>query len=550
MLDLIFIDLLANTVDSGISYNLKLLNTYLGKANLKSSILDWNTIFPERISPNEAAEKILSFGPKIVAFSAVTCNFFDALIISKTIKELHPDVKILFGGPHASIIANKLLHRFAWIDAVSIGESERKIVILVKNILSGEYQNLSALKGLVLRKPDGSLFEDYTCDVLFDLDSLPHLDYSDNLSRATPSIYIETARGCYGKCIYCSTSLFWAKNGIRYRKVSDVLGQIEEILFKFTPPSNTIFYLTHDNFTQNRKWLHNFLKGASALKGTTPNFKWTCSSKPDAIDFETINQMKLAGCNRIFCGFETGSPFVQSRINKKIDLTKSLANVTYASGQGIQVVASFIIGFPFESKTDIDETLKMALNLRLHNCSLQFHRLALLPGTSIFADFALSDDFSYSDVSLYGDSAISRLQLTSDAVNDFIRKNADMMPYYFAPKNEHGLSSDFISFLDHVASNFMLNHYPMSIHIFSDKACGSLWDFFYEFHMYLTTQQVSLDFVQGFRAESDNSKKLHILNRFGEVFTQFMEHKGIQHKFFNTVFHTEDLRLRKQVCIP
>lgn len=540
MSSILFVDLLAKTIDSGASYNIKLLHTLLQDAKISSVIFDWNSEFPEKVAPDMAAQKILTYSLQIVAFSTITCNFLDSLIISREIKRLSPQILVLFGGPQASIVADKLISRFSWIDAVSIGESETKIVTLVQGLLSGDYEILSHINGLAFRR-DGQATADYSCDTFTDLNSLPRIDYSDNLAGPNPSVYVETARGCYSRCTYCSTSRYWANNSVRYRTPSQVIRQISELLGEKSLRRGAIFWLTHDNFTQNQKWLAEFLDKAIVLKQKFPDFSWACSSRPDVLHTSVIDRMKKAGCCRIFCGFESGASDIHDRIRKNIDLSRGLSNAKYATKLGFQVVTSFIIGFPFDTKETLNATFSLALKLRLSNCHVQFHRLVLLPGTAMFNDFTLEQTMICSDIAVYSGDVVSRLKLGKEEIKKLIEANVDMMPYYYPPLNQFGISSDSFSFLDKVVGNFMINAYPMSLHILSEQISETFVDFCLEFERYLEgklnlSERYGLKFSQ---------QKVFDLSGIEAYLLEFAKSHCVPCGLFEEVLKKEHLRLRE-----
>ena len=89
--------------------------------------------------------------------------------------------------------------------------------------------------------------------------------------------------------------------------------------------------------------------------------------------------MKEAGCKRVYLGLESGSQTTLKLMNKKATLEDGLNAVYHFRKAGIEVAAFFIVGYPGESETSIEETFKFALKLPLDEIS--FNVPFPLPGS-------------------------------------------------------------------------------------------------------------------------------------------------------------------------
>jgi hypothetical protein len=68
--------------------------------------------------------------------------------------------------------------------------------------------------------------------------------------------------------------------------------------------------------------------------------------------------MAAAGCNAIYFGIESGSPRILHEINKDIPLQHSLRTLCLCRDAGITPNAGFIVGFPSEDQTSLDDTFR------------------------------------------------------------------------------------------------------------------------------------------------------------------------------------------------
>jgi hypothetical protein len=95
--------------------------------------------------------------------------------------------------------------------------------------------------------------------------------------------------------------------------------------------------------------------------------------------------MKRAGCRAVFFGIESGSEMIQLSIRKNLNIGKVFEIADVCRKLGIEVHASFIIGFPEETKEDLVKTLQSIARLSIQGVSIQVSELAVLPGTPYFS---------------------------------------------------------------------------------------------------------------------------------------------------------------------
>ena len=93
---------------------------------------------------------ILKKNPKILGFYTIANSFPISVEIARRVKKINREIKILFGGPHATVTAESCLKAYDFLDAVCLGEGELTIKPLIKAILSN--QSLTSLSGVAFRK--------------------------------------------------------------------------------------------------------------------------------------------------------------------------------------------------------------------------------------------------------------------------------------------------------------------------------------------------------------------------------------------------------------
>ena len=168
-----------------------------------------------------------------VCFSQLAASLYGA----KIIKQLHPDLPIVFGGSTCTpAVGPGLLDVFSQVDYLVTGEGEQPLADLVHHIcqkgpLPANVRQRSSI-GPVRHSPQGCGQNREQSD----LNRLPTPDYSSyfqemaalNLSFI-PELPIEFSRGCWwNKCSFCNLNLQWC--GYRYKNHHKVYAEVADLV--------------------------------------------------------------------------------------------------------------------------------------------------------------------------------------------------------------------------------------------------------------------------------------------------------------------------------
>lgn len=157
----------------------------------------------EAVSQLEEAE--------IVAFSVYVWNFKLSLEIAKRVKEIKPNVLILFGGAHVPGKSETFLRKHPFIDLACHGEGEMVFLKILENYHSRKWERVPSISYL-----DNNTFDHHPRALrIRDLSTIPspYLEgVFDTLVRSTDEHQWlglwETNRGCPFSCTYCD----WGAN--------------------------------------------------------------------------------------------------------------------------------------------------------------------------------------------------------------------------------------------------------------------------------------------------------------------------------------------------
>lgn len=346
----------------GFPFGLGYLAAVLEKVGIEVSIIDANTF---SLTIPEIMNKIRAFRPDIVGMNCTTVVMRVVKKLSKTIKQYDKNIKVVLGGPHVSFDYENILF-LGNVDYVVIGEGEYTFLELCTRIKNGE--DVKEVKGLAFCS-DGKVITSGARDVIKDLDTLPlptrHLvdfdKYISNYAGIDSVAQIISSRGCSHRCAFCSSG--WLMKNWRARSAENIMAELNAIVKEY--PQVSAFAFVDDNFCVDK---NRVIKFCELMKQEhLDHFGWSCAARVDELDDETVNIMKSAGCHRIYLGIESGSQEVLRRIGKGTNISQIKKTVRMLQKKKLEVYSFFMIGNPAETMGTIEQTRKLALDLKSTN---------------------------------------------------------------------------------------------------------------------------------------------------------------------------------------
>ena len=291
--------------------------------------------------------------PDVVGLSAMTWQYDTCVKIARLIRRLLPEVKIVLGGYHATLMSEEIAASpdSQWFDFIVRGEGEEPCRRLV-NALAGR-DRIEEIESLSYR--NGTAFVHTPRAEPLDLSALrrPVRD-KRRLTFGYHSMYnkievIETSRGCTRSCNYCSIRHMYGKS-FRTYPISRVLEDLDEIYYRRR--THWVF-ITDDNLVLDPQRVIALCdaiteRGYSKLKLVT---QADCISM--ARHEEMVRKMARAGFTSVFLGIENALP-VNLVAARKGDITKATRQaVANCHRHGISVVGGLIVGFPDDDEDAI-----------------------------------------------------------------------------------------------------------------------------------------------------------------------------------------------------
>ena len=161
----------------------------------------------------------------------------------------------------------------------------------------------------------------------------------------------------------------------RERSPKNVVDEIEEAL----DLGYDRISFADDVFTLNRRRV---IDVCEEIRQRGLQFQWECLGRVDSMDYSTAQEMKKAGCTRIYFGIESGNDQILKLMNKKITTEQARNAVEAAHRAGLEVGAFFILFYPGETDETVLNTLRFATSLPLDYLGLSMPYP--LPGTALY----------------------------------------------------------------------------------------------------------------------------------------------------------------------
>jgi radical SAM superfamily enzyme YgiQ (UPF0313 family) len=342
-------------------------------------------------------EVIGSLDADLWAMSCWTANRRGVALVAREIERRHPDARIVVGGPHAAPLAADVLRHHAEIDAVCVGESEHTFLEIAERLREG--RSLEGVRGAVWRGPLGIVREPERGGVP-DLDVLasPHDHFDTHI--------VMTSRGCPWACTFCGAESQWGR-GFRAHSVEYTLDALEGLLARL--PVKMVM-VKDDTFTTQKKRVIELCRG---IRARGLKFLWSCDTRVDLLSEELLYEMRLAGCERLSLGVESGSQRILDLVDKKITVDEILESTALAKAHGIKVRYYMMLGNRGETAESFRETLAFLDRARPHEYI--FSCLSIYPGTHDFVD---AKKAGWLDPEVYFEGSFQELKAPFDASDE------------------------------------------------------------------------------------------------------------------------------------
>lgn len=345
--------------------NIMTIAAYVEKAGFSTKIFDATNL---RLTKSFLSDYFQNNSFKVIGISSYTASICSAYRTATLAKKLLPNVKIMLGGIHGTLLPEQSLRECPALDSVCIGEGEATFLEYIKHCINGEPTELAKIEGIAYRDPSTQTavrtnpraanrnlawlpMPAYHL-VSMERYLMPPANYHKKPAYAT---YV--SRGCPFTCSFCNSRDIFGPGGAGYRPIDHVIAEIRLLQNRYGM-QDVFFY--DGTFTTNKKWVQEF---CIRLIKEKIHLEWSCNTRCDTVDWETARLMKRAGCWKVLIGVESANQKSLDLLNKRETVDTIENGIKYFKKAGIQITASYILGLPGETEEDVMKTIRFSRKL-------------------------------------------------------------------------------------------------------------------------------------------------------------------------------------------
>ena len=292
-----------------------------------------------------------------LAISLVTGPMIrETAIIARAVKALYPELPIILGGWHPSLLPDQTLEA-PFVDVVVRGQGEKSLLEVVDRVR--QKATLDDVKGVGFKR-DGKLI--FTPErALIPLAELPpkayHLADFDAYERICGRRWamMITSLACPFNCAYCTNE------GVYGRKwnalpADQVVEEMTDLVKRYRLE---LLWVVDDNFLVDRA---RAVAIAEGLVQSGVTFRWSIQASTNLVTRLDDAELKLlcrSGLQQICHGAESASPKVLKLMDKDFQKIETMyLAAEKCLNAGIRPSFNIIFGFPGEGERERQETIR------------------------------------------------------------------------------------------------------------------------------------------------------------------------------------------------
>jgi radical SAM superfamily enzyme YgiQ (UPF0313 family) len=367
------------------------------------------------------------------------------LEFSRRVRELDPDVPVVWGGWHASTVPEETVASPS-VDIVVRGQGEWTALELAERLSAGS-RDYSGIAGLTYIREDGTVVSGEDRKVV-KAEKLPEIDYSfveplrylrfKDGSKAR--LFYVSSIGCPYYCTFCSIAAVYKRHWSS-KEPSRVVREIRYFVDNFDIDTvefdGTIFFA-------NVRWAKQVLK---ALIESGMDLSYVTSTRADIIvhwDQEMKELVARAGFKAIGVGAESGSERVLEIIDKRITVEDIVGSLKVLKSLGVDPAYTFMFGIPGETREDAGRSLELMLRLKkiMPECRLAGFFYHPFPGSELYSEYKRMYNVREMTLEEWADYSFDLKHPASLALNekfiDFINERIQYLDWAYPEDDSKG----------------------------------------------------------------------------------------------------------------
>ncbi len=284
---------------------------------------------------------------------------------------LDPAIDVMVGGHQAKAMPVETLvdRRFARLEALVLGEGETRVVELLT-----DKRRRADLPGVMWRDPilktpvtGGRMGAGH--HLAPDIDGLPFVDrrfLADDPYRASDGrleANMVGARGCPYDCSFCGAAVSANPDiTIRTREPVNILAEMDGLHATY---GVTAFRFVDDLFLGYERFIRKCM-AAFTTHAVGGRYVWDATGRINILhraDDALLDVLAANGLREVALGIESGSQRLLGYMGKRITPEMTRSVVRRLTERGVSVKGYFILGFPTETRAELDATMRHVYEL-------------------------------------------------------------------------------------------------------------------------------------------------------------------------------------------
>ncbi|MCC7413253.1 MAG: B12-binding domain-containing radical SAM protein [Gammaproteobacteria bacterium] len=316
---------------------------------------------------------VQDYRPHLIGLSCIEVTWPLGLRLLEAVR--HTGIPTIVGGAYATFAPDIVMRRPA-VDMVCVGEGELALPELCRRMRAGA--DHTDIRNLWV-KHDGRLYKN-PMRAGVDMRELPFQDWEVYDRRRfwkpmggkiSVTGTFEMNRGCPYTCTYCINSglnLLYADHGGYYRE-QDIDRLVDEMVEKKERYNLGFVYLVAESFlTTNRKRVERFGQRYAEV-----GLPFWVEARPESISRAKVQMLEDIGCEGISVGVESGNEDFRRRVlGRNVTNDRIIHAFELLADSRIRVSANNIIGFPYETREQIFETIELDRRIDVQGVMVSF----------------------------------------------------------------------------------------------------------------------------------------------------------------------------------
>ena len=283
-------------------------------------------------------------------------QLYDALRIASAVRISKPDLPIVWGGWHPSILPEETLED-DHVDILVQGQGERKFAEIVNRLCKNA--PLDGIPGVMYKSADGTVRSTPDC-TLEDINNFPSYPYDlvdvekclDVTEYGQRTIQYISSYGCPHRCGFCIEPIVNKRRwtGLLAERVVDDW----EHLYKHYNVDSIAVY--DSNFFVDKQRVYDICQGLIKKK---IKIKWGNANGriPQLVQYEPEiwQVMEKSGCSVILTGVESASQEVLDLIHKDMEIDQVKPFTELCHKYNIRIIFSYMVGLPLSESKEKNE---------------------------------------------------------------------------------------------------------------------------------------------------------------------------------------------------